>query len=122
MNWLRAGALYFLLVFALGTAFGILRIGILVPRLGATGALLLELPAMLVAAWFICRNILRRIEVPRSLRLAMGATYFLLLLLAELILGALFGGFADGGIGPLALAGLLAQFVTALYPRLQAAR
>lgn len=121
MNWLRAGALYFLLVFTLGTVLGVARITIVAPRIGATGALLAELPLMLLGAWFICRAILRRIEVPRTLRLAMGAAFLLLLLASEAILAALFGSFA-GGFGRLALAGLLAQILSALFPRLQAAR
>ena len=122
MNWLRAGALYFLILFALGTVVGIARVGFLVPRFGAETALIMELPLMLLAAWFICRDILRKIEVPRGLRLAMGATYFLCILTAEAVLGRLVGSFGDAAIGYTGTIGLAAQFLTALYPRLQAAR
>ena len=48
-------------------------------------------PLMLLAAWFICRAVLQKIHVPRSLLLAMGACYLLLLLLAETLLGAMAG-------------------------------
>jgi hypothetical protein len=122
MNWLRAGALYFLILFALGTVVGIARVAFLVPRFGPDTALLLELPVMLLAGWFICRDILRKIEVPRSLRLAMGATYFLCLLSAEAVLGRLFGSFGGTAIGYSTTIGLAAQLLTALYPRLQAGR
>ena len=33
MNWLRAGALYFLLVFTLGSVLGVARIAIVAPRI-----------------------------------------------------------------------------------------
>lgn len=122
MNWLKAGALYFLLLFALGVLLGVVRIGLLIPLVGATWALAVELPIMLLAAWFICRKLMRKIHVPRSLRLATGACYLLLLLLAEMALGALVGRMPGSEAGPLALAGLLAQFATALFPRLQARR
>ncbi len=54
MRAVLAGVLYFGLVFALGFILGTLRVLVLEPRLGSTGAVLLELPVMLAASWLLC--------------------------------------------------------------------
>ena len=43
-------------------------------------------------------------------------------MLAETLLGAMAGRMPGAGSGPIAIAGLLAQFATALFPRMQARR
>lgn len=80
-----AGALYFLLVFAAGFLFGVLRTLFVVPRVGARWAELLESPLMLAisvwAAWWMST----RLQVPATVtaRLAMGLVALVLMLMAE---------------------------------------
>ena len=83
---IRVGALYFALVFGLGFVLGTIRTLLLEGRLGALTAALIELPVMLAAAWLLCGWVLRSSGLsPQSgARLTMGATAFLLLMLAEL--------------------------------------
>jgi len=86
MRAVLAGVLYFGLVFALGFILGTLRVLVLEPRLGSTGAVLLELPVMLAAAWLLCGWLIHLVRVSPAIgaRLAMGGTAFALLMLAEL--------------------------------------
>lgn len=87
-----AAALYFGVVFALGFALAFPRELLLKPQLGQTGAVLLELPVMLIASWLVCGHLIRRFAVPPSpvARLAMGGGALGLLLGAELMLSVLF--------------------------------
>ncbi len=125
---IRAGALYFAAVFALGFLLGTIRVMALVPNLGEAAAVLLELPVMLAASWFLCGLVLSRIPVKPSpaLRLLMGAVAFLLLMTAELVLGLLMGNSLQGwlaGFSTLAGAlGLSAQVLYALFPFWQTGR
>ena len=80
-----AGACYALIVFLIGFIFGTLRVLILAPHLGETGAVSLETPVMLAASWFVCRWCVDRLNVPRTVpaRLIMGAVAFAVLIAAE---------------------------------------
>jgi len=124
---IAAGALYFLLIFLLGTALGTVRVLLIEPRLGTVPSVLLELPFMLTASWFVCGWLIRYLAVPgtASSRLAMGAAAFALLMAAELALslfavgGTVAGHFADyRGAAP--LIGLLGQIAFAAFPLLRA--
>lgn len=87
----KAGAVYFASVFAAGFLLGAARILLLLPRLGETAAVLLELPVMLAVSWIACRVICKRVGVPplRSGRAVMGGVAFALLMVAELGLSML---------------------------------
>jgi hypothetical protein len=50
---IRAGALYAFIVFLIGFIFGTIRVLWLTPRLGETAAVVLEIPVMLTASWFV---------------------------------------------------------------------
>jgi hypothetical protein len=120
---IRAGLLYFLGVFAIGFALGTLRTLVLVPRFGALAAVAVELPLMLLASWWVCGAVLRRIRLPpeRLLRLTMGLTAFLLLMLAELALavwgfGQTVATYRAGFTAPAAMLGLAGQVGFALIP------
>ena len=91
---LRAGAIYFALVFGAGFAFGLIRVPFLVPRLGERVAELLETPFMLVVIYFASRYIVRRFALTSSARLAVavGILALVLLLAAELLLAATLQG------------------------------
>ncbi len=83
---LKAGGLYFTLVFAVGFALGPIRELWAVPRFGPRMAELMEMPIMLVAIIFSARWTIQRLAMPRRplIRLSVGATALMLLLLAEL--------------------------------------
>jgi hypothetical protein len=91
MQTAKAGALYFALVFGAGFALGTLRVLLLVPRLGARTAELIEAPFMLAVTFLAARWTVRRLAVPSAWapRLAMGGIALGLLLAAEftLVLG-----------------------------------
>lgn len=120
---IAAGALYFLLVFLLGMALGTIRVLLIEPRVGTVASVVLELPFMLGASWFVCGWLIRYLSVPAAVasRAAMGGLAFLLLMGAELGLSL----FAVGGsarehfvnYGQAApLIGLLGQLAFAAFP------
>ncbi len=90
---LRAGAMYFTLVFVCAFMMGVVRTLWLVPMVGTTRAVLIEVPLVLTISWFIARSIVRRQALDTaSSRVAAGLIAFLLLMTAEL---ALAGALAD---------------------------
>lgn len=98
------------------------------PRLGTTGAVLIELPVILLIAWVACRSLTTRLRVPPEpgARLIMGALAFALLLVAESLLARVLGRgtndiFEDLSTTP-GLLGLAGQVVFALLPSLQLLR
>jgi hypothetical protein len=91
-----AGAAYFALVFALGFVLGTLRTLFVqdAPGTGRLLGVLIELPIMLGASWYLCRRLVRRFVVAPTLgaRAAMGGLAFALLLFAELLIGTMLFG------------------------------
>jgi hypothetical protein len=87
---LKAGAIYFALMFAIGCVLGSVRVLLVAPRLGEVRAVLLELTVMLGLSWVVVGWLVRRFAVPRKLgaRLAMGILAFVLLIAAETVLAA----------------------------------
>ncbi len=85
MRTLKAGVLYFAVVFGAGFVLGPLRILWVVPRLGARMAELLEAPIMFVITIVAARWIVRRFAVPPtpSSRLGMGGIALGLMLIVE---------------------------------------
>ena len=88
MQILKAGALYFALVFGAGFVLGPIRLLWVVPRFGTRMAELMETPIMLVVTIVAARWIVRRLAVPakQSSGLGMGCLALLLLLVAEFTL------------------------------------
>ena len=86
------GALYVTAVFAAGFVLGVLRTLVLVPLLGELTAVLLEVPVILCISWLVCTRILQRWPLAPPEAVAMGATAFVLLMLAEAGLSALLAG------------------------------
>jgi hypothetical protein len=82
---IKAGLLYFALVFAIGFVLGVIRTLLLVPHLGARHAELMEAPVMIAVSFVSARWIVRRMALPYiiSRRLTMGAIGLVLLLAAE---------------------------------------
>ena len=120
---LKAAACYFALAFAVGFVLGTLRVTVLVPALGELVAVMVELPLMLTATWFICRRVVRHFGVPASAgpRLAMGGVAFALLMVVEFTLSVTAFGRTPGTyFASLATAagllGLAGQAVFGLWP------
>jgi len=88
MQILKAGVLYFAVVFGAGFILGLVRILWVSPRLGTRMAALLEIPVMLAIAIVTARWIVRRLAVPPtpSSRLGMGGIALSLLLIEEFTL------------------------------------
>ncbi len=85
---LKAGVLYFALVFAAGFVLGIIRILWAVPRFGERTAELMETPIMFVVIIIAARFVIRSLAVPYAplIRLGMGCVALGLLLIAEFTL------------------------------------
>lgn len=88
MRIMKAGVLYFALVFGAGFVLGPIRILWVVPRFGTRIAELMEAPIMFVVIIVAARWIVRRLAVPYtlSIRLGMGCVALGLLLVAEFTL------------------------------------
>jgi hypothetical protein len=85
MQILKAGVLYFMLVFGAGFVLGPIRILYLVPRLGTRTAELMEMPMMLAVVMFAARWVVWWLTLPPtpSKRLGVGCVALGLLLGAE---------------------------------------
>ena len=88
MQILKAGVLYFALVFGVGFVLGSVRTLWVVPRFGARTAELMETPIMFVVTIVAARWVVRRLAVPAkpSNRLGMGCIGLGLMLVAEFTL------------------------------------
>lgn len=89
MSAATAGALYCAVVFAAGFVLGAIRVLWVAPAIGGTGAVLLELPAMLGVSWFIAGRLVARLRHPGRIsdRATMGMVALGLLLACEVLLG-----------------------------------
>ena len=85
MQIMKAGILYFALVFGAGFVLGAIRTLWIVPRVGTRMAELMETPIMLVVTILAARFVVLRfaVEPTWSSRLSMGGIALLLLLVAE---------------------------------------
>jgi hypothetical protein len=88
MQMIKAGALYFLLVFGAGFVLGPIRLRWVVPRFGTRLGELLEAPLMLVVIFLSARWIVQELAVPSIpfFRLGMGCIALILMLVAEFAL------------------------------------
>lgn len=85
MQVVKAGALYFALVFGVGFVLGAIRTLWVVPRVGARTAELMEMPIMLAVTIVAARCTVVWLSVPMmwSARLGMGCIALTLMLIAE---------------------------------------
>ncbi|MEQ9487368.1 MAG: hypothetical protein RIM72_00060 [Alphaproteobacteria bacterium] len=120
-----AGAAYFGAVFAIGFVLGTLRVFIVMPAVGETAAVAIELPVILTLSWLVCRWLIVRVVVAPELapRLVMGGLAFGMLMAAELGLSAFVFGrtFADHLAHYRTFSGLLGlagQIAFAAFPAL----
>jgi len=85
MQLVKAGALYFAVVFGAGFVLGAIRTLWVVPRVGERRAELMEMPIMLVVTIWAARWTVVRLAVPPvpTARLGMGCIALVLMLVAE---------------------------------------
>jgi type IV secretory pathway TrbD component len=85
MQVVKAGVLYFALVFGAGFVLGTIRTLWVVPRIGTRTAELMEMPVMLAVTIVAARWTVLRLAVPpmSSVRLGMGCIALVLMLVAE---------------------------------------
>jgi hypothetical protein len=69
---IEAGALSAITVFLIGFILGTVRVLLLVPRLGETTVVMVEVPFMLTANWFVCRCCVDRLNVRRTVPTRLG--------------------------------------------------
>jgi ABC-type uncharacterized transport system permease subunit len=124
---LRAGCTYFAGVFAVGFLLGVLRTLVLAPRIGETLAVLIELPIILGVSWLICGHILRRSPLSSGEAVVMGASAFVLLMIAEMSMSILLANRTLSAHLALYsershLLGLAGQTAFALFPVVQTMR
>jgi hypothetical protein len=85
----RTAIAYFSAVFAFAFAMGVARSLVITPRIGATAAVILEVPILLAASWVIARQLLRDRDLALPRRIAVGTIAFVLTMASEAVLSAL---------------------------------
>jgi hypothetical protein len=126
---MRAGALYFALVFATGFGLGGVRTIFLAPAVGELAAVAVEVPIILTVAWGACLLTVRSMRLSPAMadRATMGGTALGLLLVADAIVSVtLIGNTLAEHLGsyqePAQLLGLAAQLMFASFPLVVRAR
>jgi hypothetical protein len=91
---LNASLVYFAIVMGAGFVLGMIRVPLLVPRLGERYAELLEMPFMLVIIILAARYVIRRFVLPAqlSVRLPVGFIALVCVVLTELLLVVIMQG------------------------------
>jgi len=121
----KAGAFYAIIVFVIGFILGTIRVLLLAPRLGETIAVIVEAPVILAVSWFVCRWCVDRLNAGRTIptRSLMGLVAFLVLMSAEIGLGAVLGRSLGDQLAAFKLSpgaiGLGAQVIFAMFPVIQ---
>jgi hypothetical protein len=88
MKILKAGLLYFILVFGAGFILGPIRLFWVVPRIGTRTAELMEAPIMLIIIYLAARWVISYFKIPSRAfhRISIGGIALLLLLTSEFTL------------------------------------
>lgn len=88
MQIFEAALVYFALVFGLGFLLGSIRVPLLVPRMGARRAELLEMPFMLIGIVLAARFVVKKFILPHTTYayLSVGILALSLVLIAEVLL------------------------------------
>ena len=123
---LRAGFVYFGIVFTIGFVLGTIRVIAVVPRIGELFAVLIELPFMLAASWIVCKSIIAHFRVAAEIvdRAMMGASAFAFLLVSEIAISTyVFGNPIDSTFARYqtlhGFVGICGQLAFAAFPVLQ---
>jgi hypothetical protein len=125
-NALRAGTVYFAIIFALGFLLGTVRTPLLSRLVGDVIAVAIELPVILTFSWIVCTWVLLRFEVPSvfNIRMVMGGSALAFLLAAEAILSVTLANRSwmehfELYKTPPTLLGLFGQILFAWFPLIQ---
>ena len=78
-------------VFALGFALGTARVVLVAPAIGAIAAVLIEVPLMLAASWWLARRLIAGRAQSAAEAAAIGALAFALLMVSEALLARALG-------------------------------
>lgn len=121
MTSARIGLLYFAIVFTFAFAMGIARTLLIAPWLGPTAAVLLEIPIVLLASWFVARRLMRGRPFTRSQCAIIGGTAFVLTMISEAAFSYILRGqgvaqWAGTLLTPLGMVGLAGQAGFAVMP------
>jgi hypothetical protein len=126
---LRLAAAYAAAVFGAGFMLGTVRVLVVVPRIGARAAVLLELPLMVGASYLAAGWVNRRLDHGASVgeRLAVGVVALVLLLAAEVATGVALRGISvrDALLNPDPVSGsmyYLSLLLFAAFPAVRGAR
>lgn len=119
------GLRYYAIVFAFAFAMGVARTLVIAPRLGATAAVLLEVPVVVVLSWAVWRRLIRHRSLTTPQRAVVRASAFILTMASEVVLAELLRG--QGAVDwladvmtPLGRIGLAGQIAFAVIPMLVA--
>lgn len=115
------GLRYYAIVFAFAFAMGIARTLVIAPRLGATAAVLLEVPVVAAVSWAVWRRLIRHRSFTMPQRAVVGSTAFILTMASEVVLAGLLRGqsaaeWLSDVFTPLGIIGLAGQIAFALIP------
>lgn len=123
----EAGVTYAATGFAIGCLLGAVRILVLAPRVGATAAVLLEVPIILAASWCLSSIWMKRLDIGAEIRtrILVGAVAFVTLMTLEVMLWTgLFhrsiGAYLAGLKSLAGAIGFVAQLCFATFPFLDA--
>ncbi len=119
----RAGLVYFAIVFAAGFALGTLRVLVVAPHIGELPAVLAELPVLLGVSWVACGYAIRRCDAGATFdaRGTMGLVAFGVLMVVEFLLanvgfGRSLAEHLSRYAGPAEALGLAGQMVFGAMP------
>lgn len=87
----RLALAYWAGVFAFGFALGTARVLLVAPAIGAIAAVLIEVPLMLAASWWLARRLLADCGPTAGEAAAIGALAFALLMASEALLARALG-------------------------------
>lgn len=115
------GLRYYAILFAFAFAMGIARVTVVAPHIGATAAVLVEVPIVMAVGWVVSRRLLLGRQMTLSQQTNIGGIVFVLIMASDLILWQLLRGqnvvaWARDVMTPLGLVGLAAQVGVALMP------
>jgi hypothetical protein len=122
----KAGLAYFGAVFVVGFMLGVIRVLMLVPRIGEITSVLLETPVILAVSWLVSGWATEKFHVSSAVsqRLVMGGVAFALLMLAEIGVSVFaFGRSIEDHLAAYrswqGVIGLIAQIAFAMIPVMQ---
>ncbi|MCG8413873.1 MAG: hypothetical protein MI746_06595 [Pseudomonadales bacterium] len=125
-NGLLAGILYAVGVFAIGFMLGVVRVALLVPLLGESLAVIIELPVILAASWVLCGRAIhiKQVTPEVSARAAMSLAAFVVIMVGDLMVGLfIFGLSTDDYVARYSefanMLGLAGQMLFAIFPLLR---